>query len=143
MNSNEIDGFVNDTLAADAEQFGGDDEPTAVPTHHVRIPDDHLAALVDDHEPVVTDTVVFSLRHVEWDEDADSLLDSVDTEGKFEVLLAENHMEKMIRGTCDWGIRHVDGINQFLVTSAGGISDDLGTDETAEERLPNHLQGYI
>lgn len=133
ISPDEVAGDINDTLAEDVEQFNGEGESRTIPSTHIRITSADLATIAQD-EVIVIDEITLTTRQRLMD-------DPPDNQDKFGLALSEMAIKKLARGDLvNYGIRHVNGRNQFVVVSCGGVSDKLGKErpplEIEKERHP-------
>ena len=130
MDATEIDGDINDTLAQDAEEFGGGGESTGVTTYHARITSEDLVDIVNG-KIIETDSIYFRPPR-----EVIHPSESYKNNDKFAVLLSENTVERLARGEIvSYGIRQINGKNQMLHVSCGGVSDLFDDDRSPLERL--------
>lgn len=125
--SDTIDGDFNKSLRDDAEQFGGEGESAAVPTHHLRVTSADLAHFADAKEPLIVGDVTLV-----WRQD----LPKKEPDADLVVFVSEATLERLASGeVVNYGIRHIGGENQTLHISKGGVSDLFEDDRSPTQRL--------
>ena len=127
MESDNIPGEFNDSLRGDVEQFGGRGESDSVPTYHARITSADLAHFADTKDTLVVGDVALV-----WRDDPPKEKPDVD----FVVFLTQTTLERLAKGNVvNYGIRRIDGQNQMLHISKGGVSQLFEDYRSPTERI--------
>lgn len=137
IDSEEIPGDFNESLRDDAEEFGGSGESQPVSTYHARVTKADLAEFADTKEPLIVGEVALVWRgHSTADPPVD-----------FTAHVSEATLERLAQGDIvNYGIRHIDGENQTVHISCGGVSDLFDDERTPKERIREeepHLRRYL
>jgi len=138
MDSTNIDGDFNESLRDDAEQFGGQGESSAVPTHHLRVTSADLADFADTKDTLIVGGVALVWRQDPPEEKPDA---------DFVAFVSEATLERLAVGeVVNYGVRSIGGENRTLHVSKGGVSDLFEDDRSPEERIRQeepHLREYL
>lgn len=138
MDSTDINGDFNESLRDDAEQFGGQGESDAVPTHHLRVTSADLADFADTKEALIVGDVALVWRQDPPEERPDA---------DFVAFVSQGTLERLAEGAVvNYGVRHINGENRTLHISKGGVSDLFEDDRSPEQRIREeepHLEAYL